>query len=485
MLNSNLLELLGKFTAVEIKEFSEFVSSPFFNKNESVIKLLAYLKKYFPEFQNKKLEKEIAFGKIFPKQPYNDGYMRTLMHRMQKLAEQYLSYNNYIKKEGSLKLNLLVELNGRKLEKAFLKALSEQEQEFEESAYKGYNYFHDKIQIEEQKLEFFNWIRYKNKDYKDFSDESFYSSIDFTISAFLIRVLGKYLFILAKEQFNKLGYDFEFLDFILDFLNTKGAHFKDNAVINLQFNEIMLLKTKNDDYYYVLKEILVKEKNTLSVDERYSLHNVLNQYLVERIFEGEIQFKPERLELYKIAISEGVYKGSKDEYFDELLFGGIVKVAVLQGEYDWTEKFIEQYKTELPPENRSTVIYFCMARVSFARKDFTMSLKLLSKIRTIRIIQYKTAVRDLTLMTYYELLMYSQAYFMADSYRHFLSKNVSFYSDSRFERMSNFLKYFLRITKIRENNNLIELGEVAFDLKRNTNVMERDWLLEKLKELGV
>lgn len=483
MLNSNLLELLSKFTAGEIKEFSEFVSSAFFNKNENVTGLFIYLKKYYPEFQNIKLQKEIAFAKIFPGQKYNDGYMRTLMYRMQKLAEQYLSYNNYIKKEGSLKLNLLNEFNERKLEKAFMKTLSEQEKEFEESEYKGSDYFNYKVQIEEQKLDFYNWIRYKNKEYKDYSDESFFSGIDFEISAFLIKVLGKYLFILAKEQFNKLEYDFLFLDYIIDFLKTKGAHYKLNPVINLYLNEIMLLKSKDDNYYYILKEMLIKEKNTLSINERYSLHNVLNQYLAQRIFEGENKFKPERLVLYKIALKENIYKGSGDRYFDEIFFGGIVMVGVLQGEYDWTEKFIEQYKQELPPENKATVINFSLAKVSFAKKDFSMALKLLSRIRTIRTIQYKTAVRDLTLMTYYEMLMYNQAYFMADSYRHFLTKNISFYSDARFERISNFLKYFLKITKLRENNNLNEADEVVFELNKHHNVMERDWLLEKLKEL--
>src|SRR5438552_1897987 len=138
MLNSNLLKLLAKFTPSEMKEFGEFASSPFFNKNENVIKLFEYVRKYYPDFENKKLEKENAFSKIFPKQKYNDGYMRTLMFRLQNLAEEYLSYANYRKKEGALKINLLDELNSRKLEKAFLKALNEQEKEFEESAYKGY-----------------------------------------------------------------------------------------------------------------------------------------------------------------------------------------------------------------------------------------------------------------------------------------------------------------------------------------------------------
>lgn len=483
MLNSNLLELLAKFTPVEIKEFSEFVSSPFFNKNENVVKLFSYVKKYFPDFDGRKLEKEYVFSRIFGKEKYNDGYMRTLMFRLQKLAEEYLSYINYKKKDGKLKINLLDELNDRKLEKAFLKTLSEQEKEFDESDYKGYDYFHYKAQLEQLKLEYYNWRRYKSKDFKDYTDESLFNSIDYINRAFLIRVLSKYTFVIAKSQFHKIEFDLKFLDFIVDYLENEDFDLKSNAVIKHQLFEILLLKNKDHRYFGLLKEMLINEKTTLSQDERYSLHNILNQYLVERIFEGEEQFKGERFELYKIAIAENVYKGSADVYFDDIMFGGIILVALLINEFDWAAEFINKFKDELAPDNRTTVINFSLAKVCFAKRDYAMSLKYLSKITSIKIIQYKTAVRDLSLMTYYELSMYSQAYFLADSYRHFLGKNKLFYSEARYERMSNFLKYFVKLAKVRENMNENDFEELHMDVDKEFNIMERDWLLEKIKEL--
>jgi hypothetical protein len=483
MLNSNLLELLSKFTPVEIKELGEFVSSPFFNKNENVIKLFNYVKKYFPEFDSRKLEKEYAFSRIFGKEKYNDGYMRTLMFRLQKQAEEYLSYINYKKKEGTLKINLLEELNQRKLEKAFLKTLSEQEKEFEESGYKGYNYYHYKSQLENLKLEYYNWRRYKSKDFKDYTDESIFSSVGYINRAYLIRILSKYIFVIAKSQFHKIDYDFKFLDFIVDYLEKEDAELKDNPVIKLQLYEILLLKNNDHRYYDALKEMLVNEKTRLSQDERYSLHNILNQYLVERIYQGHDEFKRERFELYKIAIAENIYKGSSDIYFDDIMFGGIILVALLNNEYDWAEEFIEKFRNELSPDNRATVINFSLAKVSFAKKDFAMALKHLSKITSIKNIQYKTAVRDLSLMTYYELSMFSQAYFLADSYRHFLGKNKTFYSPARFERMSNYLKLFVKLVKLKECMNKNDFEELKMDFEKEFNIMERDWLFEKINEL--
>ena len=57
MHKSNLIELLNVFTPKEFKELGEFVNSPFFNKNENVIKLYNYNKKYFPDLENVNLKK--------------------------------------------------------------------------------------------------------------------------------------------------------------------------------------------------------------------------------------------------------------------------------------------------------------------------------------------------------------------------------------------------------------------------------------------
>ena len=44
MHNSKLIELLKSFSASELREFKDFVASPFFNKNEELSLFYAYLK---------------------------------------------------------------------------------------------------------------------------------------------------------------------------------------------------------------------------------------------------------------------------------------------------------------------------------------------------------------------------------------------------------------------------------------------------------
>ena len=70
MKNSQIIKLLRTFDPKEIRRFSEFISSPYFNKNKNVIKLYEVIRKAYPDFEQEKFTKENVFSKIFPGKKY-------------------------------------------------------------------------------------------------------------------------------------------------------------------------------------------------------------------------------------------------------------------------------------------------------------------------------------------------------------------------------------------------------------------------------
>jgi len=78
MENSQLIKLLKTFDTKEIKRFSEFISSPYFNKNKNVIKLYEVVIKAYPDFE--KITRENIFFKLFPGKKYNGNTLRVLTH---------------------------------------------------------------------------------------------------------------------------------------------------------------------------------------------------------------------------------------------------------------------------------------------------------------------------------------------------------------------------------------------------------------------
>jgi hypothetical protein len=87
MRRSFITELLQKFTPKQLKEFGEFVHSPFFNKNESVVSLFDYLRLNHPEFKPEKIEKEYIYKKLYSASVYNDSFMRMVIFKLTSLAE--------------------------------------------------------------------------------------------------------------------------------------------------------------------------------------------------------------------------------------------------------------------------------------------------------------------------------------------------------------------------------------------------------------
>jgi hypothetical protein len=328
MINSTLLNILSKFTPNEIKEFSEFVSSPFFNKNENIVNLYNHIKKYYPDFKDKKLEKEYVYEKLYSKSKYNDGFMRTVIFNLGKLAEDYLAYVNFSKNGHNRGINLLEELNDRKLEKVFLKYYSQIEKEVNKTTVKDSAYFYKKVRLDNLMHTYSNWRRFKAKNLKDFEDSRLFDEIRNQAYHFLSSVFMNYRFLLVKKEFEQIEFNFELIDALINFLTTKENEYIDMPTVKINLYEILLIKEKQDKYYFLLKDMLLKETKTVSHNNRYSLHNVLQSYCTWKTFEGHADFINERFNLYNIAIEQKLFAGNEDIYFDEIMFGSIAMVGV-------------------------------------------------------------------------------------------------------------------------------------------------------------
>src|SRR5947209_8944843 len=129
MYRSSLIELLKTFSKQEMKDFGEYVHSPFFNKNINVSKLYAHIRKYHPELKEDKIEKEYTFRKIYNTSKYNDSLMRGTMFRLAKLAEDFIAYNQYKLNGIEEKKFPLKELRNRNVNRLFLKKFKEADSE--------------------------------------------------------------------------------------------------------------------------------------------------------------------------------------------------------------------------------------------------------------------------------------------------------------------------------------------------------------------
>ena len=269
MKNSSLIQLLESSSIKEIKEFGDFIRSPFFNKNESAVSLYNYLRKYYPDFEESKISKEEVHKKIFPGVKYNDGFMRKTIFILAHLAESYISYNKFTNNKIESGLNFLEELNERKLGKLFTKHFTGIKNEIEKDIDQNHTYYLRKYKIESLLTGFVDSNRYKVDlhDKKESHNEQVGEKLFYFTNYFLLISLNMYRFLKYQNYSDKVEFNDELLDSIINFLAGEEAKpgvvkpgYMDNLTTRLYLYEVMLMKNKTgnenlpgDIYYHRLK----------------------------------------------------------------------------------------------------------------------------------------------------------------------------------------------------------------------------------------
>ncbi|RPI16141.1 MAG: hypothetical protein EHM58_12540 [Ignavibacteriae bacterium] len=478
MNKSVLIELLSKFTPKEMKEFAEFVYSPFFNKNHSIIKLFDYLRKQYPDFENNAIEKKYIYSEIFPDVEYNDGFMRTLMSGLCSLAENYLSYicfkyNNYYDKKF-----LLYELNNRGLDRLFERNYKAVSKQLEDEQIKDADFFYDKYDIGFENIYHLHRVN-MDKIEKIIPQSDVEDVFDNLTYFYLIQSMDHYLYFLNIMEMYKFRFNTEKFEKTLKIL--EADKFKNVPAVELYYNLLMLFLNEDDiSYFYDTLKFLKNNVNDLNKDYIHKAYLNLKNYCRRKIQKEENSFIKELFDIYKIELDLKIYSLQNEMSF--WYYTGVIETALKLKEYDWTKEFIEKYKCELAENSRENTYLYALSLYEFALKNFEKALEILSKVRY-NDVYHKLKYRSLLLMIYYELDYWDLLIAQIDSFNHFLLNDVLVQSERK-EYYSNFLKYIKTLNTYKESEKKQGPEILSNKIKENPVVYNKEWLLEKLNELA-
>ena len=480
MYKFTLINTLKSFNLKEIRYFGDFVRSPFFNKNQAAVKLFDYLRKYYPDFNSGKLRKEIAYKEMFGKSDYSESFMKTIIHILSNLADEFLFHLNYRKKPILEKLMICEELNSRKLERRLLKLIRETEAEIEEiKDTHEIRYHYYKYRFYKLRFDYGEWIKFKNKNLIDFVPDLLQQITDSLSFYYFEQLLSGYRSVAAWRDIVPVKFNDELANNIIHYLLNSENDFIKNTNLRIHLFESLLLKEGAVEFFYKLKEVLFSESEKISQDDKFSLMSVLNQYCSKKGTHGVSSFLQERFQIYKQALGKNFYKLKSHLYFDQILFGNIAQTAIILKEFDWVENFINKYGSELPPDNGGIVITYIKARLQFAKSEFKKTLEMLTSIKSIIHIPYKTVIRNLMLMVYYELSYFEQCEYLLASCKKFLVTNKNNFSRDGIKKYENFLKYYSKLLNFKFRGKKDGIENVIVQLQTDIIIVERRWLLEK------
>ncbi len=472
MQSTKLINILRTLKPLEIKRFGEFVNSPYFNTNSRLISLYNEIRKFYPEFQDKEFTKEFLFSKLFPKEKYKDETIRNYLSDLTELGEEFLSITNIQRDRFTYTKHLLMELNIRELDRHFEKNMKVAIASLEKRSIKDDTFYHDKFVLESE-INLFNEIRGK------FSLFEHQKQQDFLLKFFIIKLLKIHCYMLNHNIYiSDETYNLIYLEELLDHL--KKTSYKDLPILEIYYLKLLLYITQSEDNFHKLKKLFLANVSLLGKEEQHNTFVTLTNYCTRKVQEGNRSFYKDNFELRKLMITGDYYLRNR---IDTTMYKNAVKSAMRVKEFDWADKFADDFKEKIDQASKQSAFCYVKALVHFYRKDYRTSLEFLSKTGT-EDFSNKIEIKNLSLKIYYETNEIDPLYSLIDSYRHFLNNN-EFEKELHKIRNLNFLKFVHSLIKLKENPDDYLIVTMKKEIEQANPIIEKDWLLEKIEEMKV
>jgi hypothetical protein len=480
MQRSKLISLLKTLSLNEIRQFRDFVYSPYFNKEKVLMKLADYLADYHPEYDDEGIDKEKVFASLYPGKKYNDALMRNIISDFLKLANGFLLTLSLKRNEFRKDMLLLEELKIRKLTAHFLKHKERITETLELRPYEDEHYYDKKY---EMSILYSGFLKEATDTYQ--RENQLYQDIaDLLTTGFLIRILYHNTYLLTREShISNFRFTFNLSDEIDIFFENNGKRYLEFPYINAYYLSFKLMQTQEEKYFYLLKDFLIKNFEILDLHKVKDILTVLTNYCYTKVTQGRDEFVKQQFELYKQTVEKSLHKGTVD-YISNIFFISLVATGFEAGEAEWVEKFIEENIQDVKKNLRADTQFFCSALGHFWHNDLEKSLVELSKVTSEEFV-FKQNIKSLMLKIYYELNETEPFYSHIDTYKHFILNNKNVHDKVR-GQVNNFINYSKKLFNIRnkqDSDNGFEIRKTKKEISEHHALINKIWLLKKAEEL--
>lgn len=472
-----LNEIIGSFSKSELKEFTLFVRSPFFNREKVLQRYADMLYASFPDFEKRN---ELVFKTLYPGKVYNDGLLRNTKSDLLRLAEKFLSAKEFFSSDAEVKKKLVSQLGKRNLGKYGLKHLSLLRSNLDTLTIKDGDYYLEKFNVEKEYLS----LSRKSKDkYLRETDQDVV--IENLMIFFMINFINQ-----CSQKINrgKIISDRErvspYHDLIDQILEGCGKHLLDIPNIRIVYYIYKLLKDEDERFFRELKKMVAIGTQGFPQPLIHDVISAASNFAYLKVLSGDRRYLIEQHELIVHSVKSGFYTKSLG-YLPFVTYLNAVITGLEAGKTAEAKAFAERYHSDLTEDCKRSALHFSNGLIFYKMKDYGRSLSELSLVAT-EDYSFKQQIKSLYLKIYYDLNDVDSFYYHADSYKHFIAENKMIHKIVR-NQLSHYLKYTKKLFALKNSEvekREFELSRLENDIKVNPSLINREWLLEKAKEIS-
>lgn len=485
----NIISLLLPLSKDEISSAKKFISSPYFNTNKNISGIFDEIIKFHPDFENKNLNKEFIYKKIFKDKPYNDSNMRWILSEINHLLEKYFTQKHFDKDIFIKDYYLSTEYFGKMKKDSVRKVLDTAKKNLSQAEEKDYLYYLYKYIYETNELNYLGIFKRdrKSKDL-DFLYSTFLKALISYVNHFIVGIINDYLsaeFMVSKYFKNGISKKINDLIKLLNFPKIVEHIEKDNEdskELRLLTKMLyMFLYPDNDTLYSEMKKYLKDNDKSLTIGDKACYYSRLISYCRLKIANTDKEefYRVELFEIVKLFFERKYYLQGRIAYLDPVLYKIALINSVEVANYDFADEFIEKYSSELPEAHRSNAINYGKALVSLYRKDFDNALTYSSKVGGNFFLTDQKIIR---IILFIEKKYFDECEIETKAFKKFLKTNKSL-SPSVKQSLDKFLFFIPHISNQPDKKKTLSKKKLNELLKDKGNIHFKDWINERIKGL--
>ena len=479
MISPKLIVLLQSFTKYDLNAFSKFIQSPFHNENKDLAHLFKILNSIIRKNDNinteeKLLDKKRIWTQLFGSKDYQDEQMRRVCSDLLKKCYNFLSYKNFNNNELDEIIHLLPTINTPTLNKHFTGVIRQAFSIQEKSKLKNADHHFFQNLLEENQFTFLEKTSKRPSDFTTLEKADYHLD-----SYYIIKKLKHYCDLLSYKNIFAVEPNIHLFPSFLEYIE-KSEFMKEPCIETYFLIVKMLLSPEQETHFKNVKILLEKKYTCFTLKELNTIYIYLKNYCIDtKINNGQSQYFLELFDVFKTLIEKEIIfiEGNLDPQD----YKNIIAVGCHVKEFDWTEKFIQNYTQLLPTNTQDNDLSYNLATVYFHKQDYPKVIEQLREVEY-KNLTYMMGGRQMLLVTYYEMKEFKALDSLLDSYSIYLRRNKMISKEIRQQRMNG----------VRFTRKLISVA--PYDKKRIEKLKEqitnckalaaKQWLLEKVEELA-
>jgi hypothetical protein len=467
MQKSVLSEIIRSLEKKEIRELNKWLLSPAHNQRQDVIKLFEFLVKNLPN-GDEGAEKTKAWKFVFPAEPYDDAYLRQVMYFLLKAIEEYLVFVDVANDKVQFQIALTRIYRGKKIEKAYKQSYRIATESLQNQPLRNGYFLLQRFLLEQEEYEHRMSITQNSTvNLQETADalEKWFLAERFRISNSMLA---------HRAVFQKAHYESGLLDDSLKFVAEKEI-LKEPAVAVYYYAYLAITNPDEEQYYEQFEHLIHNFTTYFDQAEVRTLYIAALNYCVPKINKGRLDFSRRAFELYRKGIENGYLL--ENGTLSRFTFGNAVAAALKIGEYDWAEKFIEDFTHLLDDKQKESTVNFNLSRIYFERGDYSKAQKLLTRFEYDYFF-LNIIAKTMLLKIYFETDEYDAFESLLESLRTYLQRKEALDATRKasYKNMISLMKKLLQL------NIFSRAQKESFrELVQQTNPLaERDWFMKQL-----